>query len=391
MSRPWRVDVLLGLVGVALGLTNGLLGWADSGDVPVAVGLATAAGVILAGVRRWPWPVLLVECVLLVVTDRLAPTNSGIAQIGLAIGLAVVAYHERWPGTGLAFVLSFAATLVDVIDPGTQQLLLGRQAVVRVLAIAALVAAPIAFGRYLRGQRRAAQVAEERAREMEARRAVETRAARLAERTSIARDLHDIVAHHVSAIALRAGSAQYAARHTGGVDEAVQALGELRATAGRALDELRELLEVLRDPEAVESDAVLVEPEQVLGEAVQRIRAAGMTVRLDVAEPVATAPLVVRTTAARLVQEGLTNSLKHAGAGATVSVRLHTDRGALLVEVLDSGSERAQPGRSALPPSGHGLAGMRERVDLLGGRMTAGPNGVGGWRLAARLPIREHP
>ncbi|MFK3984913.1 sensor histidine kinase [Micromonospora sp. NPDC050397] len=388
----WRrgPDLLLGLVGVALIAANGLLGWAEIQDNPVVATLATGAGLALFAVRRWPWPTLVVEATLLVVADAVAPPNSIITQLGLAVALAVVAYRAGWLGTGSAFLLAFGATLVDVMDPDVEPLPVSdKDAVARLLAIAALVAAPIVFGRYLRRQRDAALVAEERIWEVESRRAAENRAARLAERTVVARDLHDIVAHHVSAIALRAGAAQFAARHTGRVDDAVAALGEVRSTAGQVLDELRELLEVLRDPEAVDATTVLVEPEQIFRDAVRRVEAGGLAVVLTGADLVAGAPLVVRTTAARVVQEGLTNALKHAGSGASVSVRLAREERGLLVEVVDTGPPRADPERSPLPPSGHGLAGMRERVGLLGGRFAAGPAAEGGWRLTAHLPVKE--
>ncbi|WP_326562858.1 sensor histidine kinase [Micromonospora sp. NBC_01796] len=388
----WGPDLLLGLVGLALVAANGLLGWAEIQDNPVVAGLATATGLALFGARRWPWPTMAVEATLLVVADAVAPPNSVITQLGLAVALAVVGYRSRWLGTTAAFLLALVATLIDVVDPGGEPLgLTDKEATVRVLAIAALVGAPIVFGRYLRRQRDATLVAEERVWEAETRQAAENRAARLAERTSIARDLHDIVAHHVSAIALQAGAAQFAARHTGRVDDAVVALGEVRGTAGRVLDELRELLEVLRDPEAVEATTVLVEPEQIFRDAVRQVEAGGLEVRLAGAELVAGAPLVVRTTAARVIQEGLTNALKHAGPGSSVSVRLCREDRGLLVEVLDSGSVRADPVRTALPPSGHGLAGMRERVGLLGGRLAAGPAADGGWRLTAHLPVKETP
>lgn len=386
----WGPDLLLGLVGVALVAANGLLGWAEIQDNPVVAALATAAGLALFAVRRWPWPTLAVEATLLVVADTVAPPNSIITQLGLAVALAVVAYRAGWVGTVLAFLLAFGATLVDVMDPAVEPLPVSdKEAVARLLAIAALVGAPIVFGRYLRRQRDAALVAEERVWEVESRRAAENRAARLAERTSIARDLHDIVAHHVSAIALQAGAAQFAARHTGRVDDAVAALGEVHGTAGQVLDELRELLEVLRDPEAVDATTVLVEPEQIFRDAVRRVEAGGLAVTLSGADLVAGAPLVVRTTAARVIQEGLTNALKHAGPGTSVSVRLAREERGLLVEVVDGGPPRPDPDRSPLPPSGHGLAGMRERVGLLGGRFAAGPATDGGWRLTAHLPVKE--
>jgi signal transduction histidine kinase len=128
-----------------------------------------------------------------------------------------------------------------------------------------------------------------------------------------------------------------------------------------------------------------VEPEQMIDDAVRRVRAAGLRVAESVTEEVAGAPLVLRTTAARVVQEGVTNSLKHAGPGARVQVWVEVAGGVLSVLVADDGPPGMPP---SLPPSGHGLAGLRERVALLGGTLIAGPAGAG-WRLSARLPVRE--
>ncbi|MEU8297860.1 histidine kinase [Micromonospora sp. NPDC048909] len=384
--RGWWPELVLGLVAAGLGLASTRLSTAGLPNDGWATVVAVVAGLGLIGVRRLPWPVLVGECALMLVGDAVARTGTDTPQLAAAIALGFVAHRASWPATAAAFGLFGTVTVLDVLDPGTAGLFSGALGVLRLAMLAGVAAAPVAFGRYLRGVRHAAQVAEERAREAETRRAVETRAARLAERAGIARDLHDIVAHHIAAIALRAGSARYAVQRTGGTEEAVLVLGELRDTAGQVLDELRELLKVLRDPDAVEPVGGQLEPEQVIRDAERRVREAGVAVRVSVSAALTAAPLVVRTTAARVVREALTNTLKHAGPGAAASVDIRSDDGALVVEVRDSGPVRPRP---ALPPSGHGLAGMRERVGLLGGTLTAAATDGGGWQVRARLPIRE--
>ncbi|WP_157740342.1 sensor histidine kinase [Micromonospora auratinigra] len=385
--RSWWPELLLGLATAALGLASTLLSLPEVPRQPVVGVFAVLAGLALVGVRRWPWAVLVAELALIVVGDGLTLTGADTPQLAGAVALAAVAYRSGWRATAAAYLLYLAATLVNVLDPGNTVIFSGGQGVIRLIMLGGIAAAPLAFGRYLRGVREAARAAEERARDVEERRLVETRAARLAERAAIARDLHDIVAHHVAAIALRAGAARYAVQHTGRPEEAVTALGELRDTAGQVLDELRELLEVLRDPEAVEPAEPQVEPAQVIRDAARRLREAGLAVQVTLPMALSTVPLVVGTTAARLVQEALTNTLKHAGPGAIATVDLRLVDGALLLEVTDSGPLRPRP---PLPASGYGLSGMRERVGLLGGTLTAGATENGGWRVRARLPIREN-
>ncbi|MER5334230.1 histidine kinase [Micromonospora sp. NPDC002717] len=385
--RGWWRELLLGLVTAGLGLASTWLARPGVAREEWAGVVAVLAGFALVAVRRWPWPVLFAESALLLVADAVAPAGAGTAQLAAAVALGYVAYWCGRAATAAAYVLFLGVTLVDVLQQGDAGVLSGGTGVIRLIMLAGVVAAPVAFGRYLRGVRHAAVAAEERAREVEERRAAETRAARLAERGAIARDLHDIVAHHIAAIALRAGAARYAVQHTGRTEEAVSALGELRDTAGLVLDELRELLEVLRDPEAVEPADPQVEPAQVIRDAARRLREAGVTVQVGDPAALDRVPLVVGTTAARVVREALTNTLKHAGPGAIASVDVRVVDGALLLEVLDSGPVRRRP---VLPASGYGLNGMRERVGLLRGTLAATATDGGGWRVRARLPIREN-
>ncbi|MEV0731198.1 histidine kinase [Polymorphospora sp. NPDC050346] len=386
--RRWWPDVLLGLVTAGLGLAGTWIvqPGAARGDWAGIV-VAVLTGLALIAVRRRPWPVLVVESALLLVAVAATPAGGGTSLLAAAVALGYVAYRSGRASTAAAYALFLGVALANVLFQGDAAVRFSVTGVLSLIMLAGVAAAPVAFGRYLRGVRLAAAAAEERAREMRERRAAETRAARLAERAAIARDLHDIVAHHIAAIALRAGAARYAVQHTGRTEPAVAALGELRETAGQVLDELRELLEVLRDPETVERDGPQVELEQMIGDAARRVGEAGVTVRVSVPETLSRVPLSVGTTAARVVQEALTNTLKHAGPGATATVDIRVADGTLLLEVVDSGAVRERP---VLPASGYGLAGMRERVGLLGGTLTAAAADRGGWRVSARLPIREN-
>ena len=190
---------------------------------------------------------------------------------------------------------------------------------------------------------------------------------------AIARDLHDIVAHHVSVIAVQAEGARsvLATRP----ERAEQAMADVAGTARAALAELRRLLGVLRSEGGVVPQPGLA----AIVDLVDSVRHAGMDVRLTRAND-SDVDAVAGLTAYRVVQESLTNVLKHAGPCATdVSVAVHGD--ALVVSVIDDG---CGPGAAN---GGHGLIGMRERVTVLGGTLDAGVGDHGGFVVRAQLPL----
>jgi signal transduction histidine kinase len=240
-------------------------------------------------------------------------------------------------------------------------------------------------GRRLRSrQLRAAQLVRERA--AEARRIV------VEERTRIARELHDVVAHRVSLMTVQAGGA----RAIAGEDPAaaLQAMGAVEEAGRAALDELRHLLGVLR-PEAGNLDDLGPQPGLAdLPRLVEQIRQAGVDVALTTGGLPATLPARLDLFAYRIVQEALTNVLKHAGPGARAEVRLRGDAGGIVIEVLDDGRGSTvvpEPDADQNGAGGHGIVGMRERVLLLGGRLEAGPRAEGGFRVVAHLPIAGEP
>jgi signal transduction histidine kinase len=223
----------------------------------------------------------------------------------------------------------------------------------------------------------------ERAAQLERERAAEARRAIAEERTRIARELHDVVAHRVSLMTVQAGAAKTVADDD--PEGAAQAMHEVEKAGRQALDELRHLLGVLRpDAEAGE-----LGPQSGLADVprlVDRFRAAGLDVSLTTEGAQRALPARVDLSAYRIVQEALTNALKHAGPGARAEVRLSTDKRHVAIEVLDDGR-----GGSILPGSGHGIVGMRERALLLGGSFHAGPRPGGGFQIVARLPVGDEP
>lgn len=203
------------------------------------------------------------------------------------------------------------------------------------------------------------------------------------ERTHIARELHDVVAHQVSMMTVQAGAAQAVAATD--PDGARQAMAAVELAGRQTLDELRHLLGVLR-PET-ERDGVGPQPGLAdLPRLIEQVRTAGLEVRItdDVPTPL---PTRVQLSAYRIVQEALTNVLKHGGPGARTDVRLRHDGSELTIEVVDN----AGPGPTRPQTPGHGIIGMRERATLLGGSLETGPGPEGGFRVVARLPVDGIP
>ena len=196
------------------------------------------------------------------------------------------------------------------------------------------------------------------------------------ERVRIARDLHDVVAHHVSVIVVQAEAAQevLAARP----EQAGAAMATVADTARSALTELRRMMGVLR------SDATTApQPDlAALDELAEVVRRAGLPVTLRRTDPVPPVDPVIGLTTYRVVQEALTNVLRHAPGATRADVDVAVDDHALLVTVSDDGPPVAAPGSTGL-----GLVGMRERVGVLGGTLDAGPSAGGGFRVRARLPL----
>ncbi|HEY3613959.1 MAG TPA: sensor histidine kinase [Gaiellales bacterium] len=230
-----------------------------------------------------------------------------------------------------------------------------------------------------RGQR--AEAAELRASRAEHERETAARIAVAEERARIARELHDIVAHSVSVMVLQVGAVRH--KLPAALAPDVEALRGVEQTGRSALAEMRLLLGAMRS----DGDDLELSPRQGLDRLaalIDEIGRAGLPVRLQVEGEVVALPAAIDLSAYRIVQEGLTNALKHARAGhADVAVRYGP--GDVSIEVRDDGS-----GPHAGDGLGHGLIGVRERVKIYGGEMSAGPAPGGGFVLTARLPVAGH-
>jgi signal transduction histidine kinase len=339
------------------------------GDVPLLAFFlfAVACGAVLWR-RSQPLAVLAVTLVAAELSGIL--DYSQFVGVSFLIALYSVARYvteERWSylalGAALVFVLSAPLT--------------GEEMSAADLGFGLVVMAGVWYvGRRMR-------LRAERAIELEREREAEARRVVVEERTRIARELHDVVAHRVSLMTVQAGAAKTVA----GDDPAgaLQAMGAVEQAGREALDELRHLLDVLR-PEA-ERGGLGPQPGIAdISRLVDQFEDAGLQVSLTMDGLRTDLPARVDLSAYRIVEEALTNVLKHAGPAARAEVRLTTDHQHVTVEVLDDGH-----GATILPGSGHGIVGMRERALLLGGSLDAGPRPGGGFRLVAHLPIEGEP
>jgi signal transduction histidine kinase len=209
------------------------------------------------------------------------------------------------------------------------------------------------------------------------------------ERLRIARELHDVVAHSMAVIAVQAGFGQYVIDSQPG--QAREALGAIQTTSRDALDEMRRMLAVLRQTDAPdthpEAPRTPVDGLADLDRLITRVGHAGVHVDLQISGQPADVPASVDLSAFRIIQEALTNVVKHA-ATPDCQVRLDYRERELSLEILDEGDAgHAAAGTEAGPGTGHGLIGMRERVHLCGGQFSAGPRPGRGFRVAATLPL----
>jgi len=204
----------------------------------------------------------------------------------------------------------------------------------------------------------------------------------IAERMRIARDLHDAAGHGVTAISLQAAAGLSELDDGPNVPEARSILVEIKRTARATMEDMRKLLGLLRPSDGAEVEQARVSLSH-LDQMVAECRAAGLSVTVDRTGDQAGLPPILDQATYRITQEALTNTLKHAGPGAAATVRLAFDPESVEVEVTDDGP--GQTGGVALG-SRKGLIGMRERVELFGGRFSAGPMDGGGFRVFARLP-----
>ncbi|MGP3913546.1 sensor histidine kinase [Nonomuraea sp. 10N515B] len=344
---------------------------------PDALGtaLVVLACVPVAARRRWPLAALCAglapEAVL-----TAAGYGNGVPGVAGLVLLYSVASHR-----GLAMALGGLAASLAAYSFGAVTGPFRAASWTDHVMVVVVLGAVWGAGRSLRLRRAYLEELKDRAARLERAHAADTRAARAEERSRIARELHDVVAHHVSVMIVQAA----AARRVLASDQelAGEALSAIEQTGRMAMAEMRNIVGVLRTDARAE-----LGPQpgvQDLPALVEQMREAGLPARLLVEGEPRPLPAGVDLAAYRLVQEGLTNSLRHAGAGAKAVVTVQHKPRELDVRVEDDGN-----GGPDLPMrSGHGLVGIRERVALYGGILNIGPLPGGGFEVRARFPLKD--
>jgi signal transduction histidine kinase len=369
-GHPFESDVLLaGAFTVPLVLLPLLVG-----ITPEMAWLSLALIVPLAWRRRRP---VLAAVVIIVVglfqllTFRTALPADGAALIGL---YSLAAYGPAWAGR-FGLLAAFLGTLAASLRyyPTSEQ-----YAGLMAGFVALLVLSTWALGMLRRFGWREQQRLTERARLLERERDQESRLAATAERARIAREMHDVVAHSLSVTISQADGGRYAARTD--PQAAIAALETISATGRQALADMRVLLGVLRQDE---HGQLAPQPDtDTIPDLVEQVRGSGLEIGLEISGRAHKLPSGPALAAYRIVQESLTNVLKHAGPTSQAWVRLNWLPSALEVQVVDDGrGAGAEAGAG-----GQGLIGMRERATLHGGTLEAGPRPGGGFAVHALLP-----
>ena len=377
-----RVRSLLFDLAVAVA-ASGLLGLRSPSAPALAICSAVVVAVALLVRRRFPL-VTVATGVAVVVTACLAvlvPIASEVphSPVPMTIGAYTLA---RRRGSGLPLWIAGGA---GVLLQATAQLLQQHDwnQPLAIATNAALYSVPIVAGLWMRQRDALLDAARERIAQAERERELLAERAVAAERQRIAREMHDVVAHRVSAMALQAGALSVRApdERTGEAAEII------RQNTTSALTELRGMLRVLRDDAAdLHSDPADAPAVRDVETLVRDALAAGANVQLDMPDVLPETSDAVGRAAYRVVQEALTNAAKHA-PHAAVHVEVAADEDELAVTVANERS-RSSAGATAASGSGYGLAGMRERVELAGGSLEAGTTDSGGYRVRGVLPLR---
>jgi signal transduction histidine kinase len=373
----WLLDLLLGL---AVTLVIALAISADQGGRlnpdAIAYIFAVAFGALMLVRRRFPVAVLVATMFLL-----FAYYTLDYPAIGLAVPVAAALYSaaERGHMTAaivVSAILLFVSTYFRLVEGQSVAYLLGHELVSSIT----LMAAAIALGTNSRSRRALRAEQEQTARLIEQEHAYRAEQRVQTERVRIARDLHDVIGHSISVISLHAGVAREAIGSDD--DQARQAIAQIQAASSATMRELRATVRLLRSPSGEQADHSLASLTN-LSMLVENATAGGLDVQVETKGDVADLPATVDAAAYRIIQEALTNVMRHAAA-TQVSLAIQIDDRTLRLRIADNGSTA----RGAIAP-GSGIVGMTERARLLGGTLAAQPGPSGGFEVLATFPLKD--
>ena len=384
--RPWHWVAIDGVIAVLLAAAFLVGSTHPAYGIPlwVAYLLGLISTLPVAVRRLWPLPVLGVVLAGSVAAMAIGTGKDPSVAVAFVLYLVALRYPPRRSAAILAGVLALTAAGTAA---GGAALDHNEVSVVaaRLVGSAVILTAAWVIGVAVRQQRAyTAGLREQAERRVQAQLA-EGRRAATEERLRIARELHDVVAHSLSLIAVQAGVGNYVAGARPA--EAARALASIEATSRGALREMRRLLGVLRD-ESADADLTPAHGLADVGQLITGTADAGVRVHLEVRGTQRPVPPGVDLAAYRIIQEALTNVVKHARTTATrVLVTYSGD--AMRLEITDDGD--GAPADAVVGGAGHGIPGMRERASLFGGELHAGPLPGRGFRVAARLPVDRGP
>jgi signal transduction histidine kinase len=368
----WVSDVLLTLLALVTAIPALERGVTQMHAAQVTVLIISVAPLVVR--RLWPIPVF--GWILVTAIAAGLWTSSAVDGLALLIALYTVAgrrpRREALICAGLLEVAAVVALLLYVDSRWWFD----------AIFVSGMIAAALGLGLYLAARRAYLAELSDRAERLERERDQQAALAVAAERARIAREMHDIVAHHLTVMTTLAEAAVAASASS--PEKANEVMRSVAATGRRALADTRRLLGVLRERGGQEPVLQPVPDLSQLDALIEQVRSAGLDTTLELRGQAPDIPAGVQLAVYRLVQEALTNTLKHGGTGARASVRLSFAPGELRVDVDDDGAGNTA---QETPGAGGGLPGMRERVRAYGGDVQAGPRQPAGWAVSARVPL----
>ncbi|MPY57651.1 sensor histidine kinase [Streptomyces spongiae] len=396
--HPWLLDTAVVLLVLAISLpdlltsdSHGPFGETGNGDqLPIGVLFVLAAGQIvpLWWRRRAPAVTFFVIASVSLVQWSLGVWQQ--AGISTLVALYSLALHGSLRVLGWAAALTFAELILAVcVLMDVEHWLLG------LFFLLGTTTAAIAVGLTLRIRRMYLAALEDRARRLEIEHDQRAQLTAAAERSRVAREMHDIVGHNLSVmVSVADGAATLATNRNEQSAEALRILGD---TGRQAMSELRRVLGVLREEH--QDDVRMLSPQpgvRDLDPLLARVRAAGLRVAYRTVGDLDSLSSGVQLTVYRIVQEALTNTLKHAGTGSTAEVTVATDAGTVHIRVSDTGAPPGAPAQAQPEPgtghTGHGLVGIRQRAAMYAGTVTIGPRDTGhGWLVDVILNVPSTP